>query len=64
MEVELESFVEEEEEEEDEDTIELGEVQDLGTVILETSLQQVFGAEDVEPGAHRRVQWPNYHRLP
>jgi hypothetical protein len=41
MEVELE--------EEDEDTIELGEVQELGTEILEMILQQVFGAEDVEP---------------
>jgi hypothetical protein len=48
MEVELETFAEEEEEEED-DTIELGEVQELGTEILEMILQQVFGAEDVEP---------------
>jgi hypothetical protein len=48
MEVELETFAEEEEEE-DEDTTELGEVQELGTEILEMSLQQVFGAEDVEP---------------
>jgi hypothetical protein len=47
MEVELETFVEEEEEEED--TTELGEVQELGTEILEMILEQVFGAEDVEP---------------
>jgi hypothetical protein len=44
MEVELETFAEEEE-----DTTELGEVQELGTEILEMILQQVFGAEDVEP---------------
>jgi hypothetical protein len=50
MEVELEIFAEEEEEvEEEEDTIELGEVQELGTEILEMILEQVFGAEDVEP---------------
>jgi hypothetical protein len=48
MEVELETFVEEEEEEE-EVTTELGEVQELGTEILEMILEQVFGAEDVEP---------------
>jgi hypothetical protein len=47
MEVELETF--EEEEEEEEDTIELGEVQGLGTKILEMILEQVFEAEDVEP---------------
>jgi hypothetical protein len=46
MEVELETFAEEEEEE---DTTELGEVQELGTEILEMILEQVFGAEDVEP---------------
>jgi hypothetical protein len=46
MEVELETFVEEEEEE---DTTELREVQELGTEILEMILEQVFGAEDVEP---------------
>jgi hypothetical protein len=47
----LETFVEEEEEEEeeDEDTTELGEVQELGTEILKMILQQIFGAEDVEP---------------
>jgi hypothetical protein len=50
MEVELESFAEEdEEEEEEEDTTELGEIQELGTEILEMILVQVFGAEDVEP---------------
>jgi hypothetical protein len=49
MEVELETFAEEEEEEEGEDTIELGEVQELGTKILKMILEQVFGAEDVEP---------------
>jgi hypothetical protein len=43
MEVELETFAEEE------DTIELGEVQDLGTEILEMILEQVFETEDVEP---------------
>jgi hypothetical protein len=43
--VELETFAEEEEEE---DTIELGEVQELGTEILEMILEQVFGAEDME----------------
>jgi hypothetical protein len=47
MEVELETFAEEEEEEED--TTELGEVQELGTEILEMILEQVFGAEDMEP---------------
>jgi hypothetical protein len=46
MEVELVTFAEEEEEE---DTIELGEVQELGTEILKMILEQVFGAEDVEP---------------
>jgi hypothetical protein len=45
--VELETSVEEEEEEED--TTELGEFQELGTEILEMILEQVFGAEDVEP---------------
>jgi hypothetical protein len=48
MEVELETFVEEEEEE-NEVTIELGEVQELSTEILEMILEQVFRAEDVEP---------------
>jgi hypothetical protein len=43
MEVELVTFAEEE------DTIELGEVQELGTEILKMILEQVFGAEDVEP---------------
>jgi hypothetical protein len=43
MEVELETFAEEE------DTTKLGEVQELGTEILEMILEQVFGAEDVEP---------------
>jgi hypothetical protein len=49
--VELETFAEEEEEEEEEeeDSTELGEVQELGTEILEMILEQVFGAEDVEP---------------
>jgi hypothetical protein len=46
MEVELETFVEEEEEE---DTIELREVQELRTKILEMILEQVFGTEDVVP---------------
>jgi hypothetical protein len=46
MKVELETFAEEEEEE---DTTELGEVQELGTKILEMMLEQVFGAKDVEP---------------
>jgi hypothetical protein len=45
MEVELETFAEEEEE----GTTELGEVQQLGTEILEMLLEQVFGAKDVEP---------------
>jgi hypothetical protein len=64
VEVELETFVEEEEEEEEaeeeeaeeeeaeeeeEDSTELGEVQELGTEILEMILDQVFGAEDLEP---------------
>jgi hypothetical protein len=44
--VELETFAEEEG---DEDTTELGEVQELGTEILEMIFQQVFGAEDMEP---------------
>jgi hypothetical protein len=44
MEVELETFVEEEE-----DTKELGEVQEFGTEILEMILEQVFEAKDVEP---------------
>jgi hypothetical protein len=48
MEVELETFAVEEEEEE-EDTTELGEVQELGTEILEMILEQVFETEDVEP---------------
>jgi hypothetical protein len=43
MEVELETFAE------DEDTTELGEVQELSTEILEMILEQVFGAEDMEP---------------
>jgi hypothetical protein len=43
MEVELETFAEEE------DTTELGEVHELGTEILELILEQVFRAEDVEP---------------
>jgi hypothetical protein len=46
MEVELETFAEEEEEE---DTRKLGEVQELGTEILEVLLEQVFRADDVEP---------------
>jgi hypothetical protein len=62
MEVELETF--EEEEEEEEDTTELGEVQELGTEILEMILEQVFGAEDGSPRAHREAQRPNYHKLP
>jgi hypothetical protein len=45
MEVELETFAEEEEE----DTTELGEVQELGTEILKMILKQVFRVEDVEP---------------
>jgi hypothetical protein len=45
----LETFAEEEEEEEEEDTTKLGEVQELGTEILEVFLEPVFGAEDVEP---------------
>jgi hypothetical protein len=61
MEVELETFAEEEEVE---DTTELGEVQELVTEILEMVLEQVFGVEDVEPRAHRGAQRPNYHRLP
>jgi hypothetical protein len=44
MEVELETFAEEEE-----NTIELGKVQELGTEILEMILDQVFETEDVEP---------------
>jgi hypothetical protein len=40
---------EDEDEDEDEDTTKLGEVQELGTEILEMILEQVFGAEDVEP---------------
>jgi hypothetical protein len=48
MEVELETFAVEEEEEE-EDTTKLGEVQELGTKILERILEQVFEIEDVEP---------------
>jgi hypothetical protein len=44
--VELKTFAEEEEEE---DTTELGEVEELGTEILEMILEQVFGAEDMEP---------------
>jgi hypothetical protein len=47
--VELETFAEEEEEEEEEDTTELGEVQELGTEILEMILEQVFETEDVVP---------------
>jgi hypothetical protein len=48
--VELETFVEEEEkEEEEEDIVELGEVEELGTEILEMILEQVFGVEYVEP---------------
>jgi hypothetical protein len=42
MEVELETFAEEEEEE---DTTKLGEVQELGTEILEVLLEQVFEAD-------------------
>jgi hypothetical protein len=45
MEVELETFAEEEEE----DTTKLEEVQEFGTEILEMIFEQVFGAEDVEP---------------
>jgi hypothetical protein len=37
------------EEEEEEDTTKLGEVQELGTEILEVLLEQVFGAKYVEP---------------
>jgi hypothetical protein len=51
VEVELETFAEEEEEE---DITELGEVQELGTEILEMILEQVFGAEDVEPQSSPR----------
>jgi hypothetical protein len=47
MKVEMETFAEEEEEEDD--TTKLGEVQELGTEILEVLLEQVFRAEDVEP---------------
>jgi hypothetical protein len=61
MEVELETLAEEEEEE---DTIELGEVQELGTEILEMILEQVFEVKTWSPRAHRGAQWPNYHRLP
>jgi hypothetical protein len=43
VEVELETFAEEE------DTTELGEVQEFGIEILEMILEQVFGVEDVEP---------------
>jgi hypothetical protein len=50
----LETFAEEEEEEEEDDTTELGEVQELGTEILEMILEQVFGAEDVEPQSSPR----------
>jgi hypothetical protein len=50
MEVDLESFMEEEEE----DTTEFGEVQELGTEILKMILEQVFGAEDVEPQSSPR----------
>ena len=46
----METFAEEEEEEEEEnDTTEFGEVQGLGTEILEMILEQVFRAKDVEP---------------
>jgi hypothetical protein len=45
----LETFAEEEE-----DTTELGEVQKLGTEILEMILEQVFGGEDVEPQSSPR----------
>jgi hypothetical protein len=45
MVVELETFAKEEEE----DTIELGEVWELGTEILEMILEQVFETEDVVP---------------
>jgi hypothetical protein len=47
MEVELETFAEEDEEEED--TTKLGDVQELGTEILEMILEQVFGTENVVP---------------
>jgi hypothetical protein len=47
MEVELETFAEEEEEEED--TTELREVQEFGTEIHKMILEQFFGAEDMEP---------------
>ena len=46
----METFAEEEEEaKEEDDTIELREVQELGTKILEMILVQVFGAEGMEP---------------
>jgi hypothetical protein len=48
-EAEEEEAEEEEAEEEEEDSTELGEVQELGTEILEMILDQVFGAEDLEP---------------
>jgi hypothetical protein len=48
VELELETFAKEEDEEE-EDATKFGEVQELGTEILEMILEQVFGAEDVEP---------------
>jgi hypothetical protein len=44
--VELETFAEEDD---DDDTIELEEVQELGTKILEMILEQVFETEDMEP---------------
>jgi hypothetical protein len=53
MEVELETLAEEEEEE---DTIELGEVQELGTEILEMILEQVFEVKTWSPRAHRGAQ--------
>jgi hypothetical protein len=57
----LETFVEEEEEE---DTTKLGEVQELGTEILEMILEQVSEQKTWSPRAHRGAQRPNYHRLP
>jgi hypothetical protein len=60
MEVESETFAEEEEE----DTIELREVQELGTKILEMILEQVFGTEDVVPQSSPRSTMAQLSQVP
>jgi hypothetical protein len=59
MEVELETFADE-----DEDSTKLGEVQELGPEILEVLLEQVFGAEDMESQSSPRSTTAQLSHVP